>query len=250
MSSKKTNKLSFIFSILASIGVVGTSVLAVKNSKKAEKLKNNPDATKKDELMCYIPATVCGAGTIGLIFLSHGVNKKQIAALASGMAVMAERYDNYRSVVKEELGPSVDQHIIETISIEEAKKQSVSAPCLIGNAALDITDIHEQKLIFYDNISNRFFESTIGNVLQAEYHINRNFSLGACPSINDFYELLGIDKVNWGDDIGWGFNMWNDGINWIDFTHYKSTKEENGEFDYYILDSPFGPDPKYLDDFD
>lgn len=50
-------------------------------------------------------------------------------------------------------------------------------------------------VLFYDGYSQRYFESKISQVLQAEYHLNRNFAIGADVTLNDFYLFLGIDRI-------------------------------------------------------
>ena len=57
----------------------------------------------------------------------------------------------------------------------------------------------------------------MASVLNAQYHLNRNFTLRGYVSLNEFYEFLGIEKVVCGEGIGWGQDLLEDGIFWIDF---------------------------------
>ena len=91
---------------------------------------------------------------------------------------------------------------------------------------------------FYDAFSRRYFESTIAQVLEAEYHLNRNLSLGGDVCINDFYNFLGIEPIDGGDYLSW-FYFYEDGISWIDFNHRKTVLEDGLEV--YVVDIVYTP---------
>lgn len=102
---------------------------------------------------------------------------------------------------------------------------------MYGATTLDFGDINEEVRTFYDCFSGRYFESTLSKVLQAEYHLNRNFALGGLyVEVNNFYELLGIAPIDRGKVLGWDCA---EDIVWIDFNHYKATLDDGMEV-YYI----------------
>ena len=118
------------------------------------------------------------------------------------------------------------------------QKQPIYAGTLIGSSSLDFEDAGEEERLFYDAISERYFQATISQVLQAEYHLNRNFALGGgFITLNQFYEFLGIEPVPGGDEVGW---MVSDGLYWVDFDHQKTVVDDglNGEVECYIIDAP------------
>ena len=58
-------------------------------------------------------------------------------------------------------------------------------------------------------------------MLQAEYHLNRNFAIrGGDGTVNEFYEFLGLAPIDGGDTIGWAVC---DELRWVDFNHTKVT---------------------------
>ena len=73
-------------------------------------------------------------------------------------------------------------------------------------------------MLFYDSFSKRYFQSTIEQVIQAEYHLNRNFVLGGYVTLNQFYEFLGIAQLKETEELGWAIE---DEFYWIDFNHSK-----------------------------
>jgi hypothetical protein len=65
-------------------------------------------------------------------------------------------------------------------------------------------------------------------VINAEYHINRNLQLRGNVTLNEFYDFLGIDKIAEYEGVGWDLSdMMEDNIMWLDFDN-RMTKMEDG----------------------
>lgn len=247
--------LPLIFTIASAGGVVLTAIQAVKDSKKASMKMNSINdysisledwekQKKKAMLTSYIPTFMIGGTTIALMFVSNHLGKKQYLALASAAALATENYRNYRQEVVKRYGEPVDIDIIKTIACEKAENAHITGGMFFGSTSLELEGIHEQEVTFYDSYGQRFFKSTLGNVLQAEYYINRDFALGKLVSLQDFYIFLGLDPEVGSEKVGWGINIWEDGINWIEFNHVKAYDEKN-DLSYYIIDFPFPPSPDF-----
>ena len=88
------------------------------------------------------------------------------------------------------------------------------------------------------------FESTIEKVIQAEYHLNRNFMFAGVIPLNDFYEFLGLEKTELGDAVGW--SSCNGDIYWIDFNHHRLTLDDGMEI--YVIDMVFEPTAEWMED--
>ena len=116
--------------------------------------------------------------------------------------------------------------------------------CIFGANTLN----KKQQRLFYDSFSKRYFQATISQVLQAEYHINRNMVLGAFVTLNDFYDFLGISHVEGGDVVGW---LLSDSMYWIDFDNSKAMVDDglNGEIPCYVVDAELGPQPESAWDY-
>ena len=84
-----------------------------------------------------------------------------------------------------------------------------------------------EPILFYDEFGHRYFNAPIEQVLQAEYHLNRNYCMNAGIYLNEFYNFLGIDKTEYGDQVGWV--MEDESTMWIDFNHHKITMEDGLE---------------------
>lgn len=250
-----------ILTCIGGIGVVATTVLAVKATPKAIDLiqedsrKNHdgdPNAATKTEVVkscwkCYIPAAATGVTTVACILGANILNRRQQASLASAYAVVSRSYTNYKQSVKDLYGKEAHKKVLQHMDIKKAEPSRISAPSLLTDACLDFEDAKEEERLFYDPFSQRYFTSTIGQILQAEYHLNRNFALeGGCIGVNDFYRFLGIEPVERFKDFGWWVD---DDLYWIDFDHVKTTVDDglNGEIECYIIDMIFTPTNKAPD---
>lgn len=96
-----------ILTCLSVVGVVGTSVMAVRATPKALQLiKDKKDELDSDRLKlmevvqitwkCYMPSILIGIGTITCIIGIGRVNKRNQASLMSAYAMLNESYKQYR----------------------------------------------------------------------------------------------------------------------------------------------------------
>lgn len=245
--SDRIRSIASIFTMCASIvGVVSTAVLTAKSTPKAEEIlkdlkKENPDATALDiakkMVPAYLPAIASGTVTIGCIIATTVLNKKNQISLASAYAILSHNYQRYRGSVKKLFGEDADQKVIDDIVISDCKESHMTSTTGWSAESLEF-DINEEKLLFFDSYSERYFNATLSQVLQAEYHLNRNFTLGFNVPVNMFYEFLGLDPIEDGDLKGWDREG---GIEWIDFDHRTVKLEDNGNLECHIIDFVFTP---------
>lgn len=239
-------KSPLICTCLGAAGVIATAVLAVKATPKALQLIEQagcekgsddnpimdmehtaltPIETVKVAWKCYIPAAATGLATIALIFGANSLSKKQQATLISAYALLDQTYREYKNKVKEVLGEESEQKVEDAIAEEK-----VSDLCPADG-----------KLLFYEPNYGQGFERTMLEVQDAEYRLNQKFAVEGEASLNDFFELLGLNKTDTGDMIGWSQEMAWDNYNyqWIEFEHELKTTE--GGREYYQINMPFPP---------
>lgn len=227
---------SIILPTVSSIGVVATVASAIKATPTAiklieeDRLRNESEAyTNKDALRscwkCYIPSAVIGAATITCIFGTAILNNKQQASLISAYTLASKSFDQYKDKVKELLGEEAHEQVMEAIALEKCKDTYVYAPTIVGEQCLspDKNNYSECIFTFYDSIGERYFETSIQQVLEAEYHLNRNFCLRGSATVNEFYDFLGLKGIDKGDILGWDIN---DEYFWIDFNHIETTIDD------------------------
>lgn len=166
------------------------------------------------------------------------MSKHQQAALTSAYALLNDSYNNYKTKLKDLYGEDAHQKIIDAIASEKAKDVYITSTGLLRNSSLDF-DEHDpnDERLFYDAFSNRYFESSINRVIQAEYHLNRDFVISGYLPVNHFYELLGLTPLESGNAVGWSID---DGLCWIDFNHSKVTLDDGLEV--LVIDMDWVPD--------
>ena len=140
--------------------------------------------------------------------------------------------------MRELYGEEAHEKIVNEIAIEKAEEIAVYTETLgtIGN--LLPNDYVTTTMMFFDEYSGRFFESTIEQVVIAEYSLNRNFTQRGYAYLNEFYEFLGLEKTDFGQTVGWVIE---DEIYWIDFNHRMAKTDAMEYIDIEIL---FEPTPR------
>ena len=243
---------STILTCAGALGVIGTAITAVSATPKAIRLLNEAKERKGDKLTVietvktagpvYLPAAAIGASTIACIFGANVLNHKAQASMASAYALADQSYKEYTAKVKELYGDDTDQKIRDAIMRD---KVECSSPWISPCNGLEEIAKASDKVLFYDEYSNRYFESTFLEVQGAEYHLNRNFALAGYCELNEFYELLGLDRVPYGDVAGWSVEC---GYCFIDFNHRKVKLEENNPngLECYVIDYVFPPNEDFM----
>lgn len=89
----------------------------------------------------------------------------------------------------------------------------------------------------YGEEAHQKIVDAINRVIQAEYHLNRDFVISGYLPANHFYQLLGLEPLEGGDTVGWSIDT---GIYWIDFNHSKVTLDDGLEV--LVIDMDWVPD--------
>lgn len=271
--TKETIKryLPTILSFLACGGVVGTAVLAVKNHEKAKEQmietinfyagdnKDEPylsttkdaDISEKEKLIIYakahIPTALMGIGTMACIMGSNGINHNVQAGMISAYGLLNESYKDYRNNVIETHGVKEHKRIIDSIAVEKANPPYLSSMGFVTHSQLNDADISktQPKQLFYDEYSRRYFESTLSQVIEAEYHINRNFCLGKVVTANEWYEYLGIEQTIEGNELAWYLGT-EEELFWLDFDNTLCVMPDGTE--YISISMVEGPSLKWQEE--
>lgn len=220
-----------MLAMLGSIGVVATALLTRKATIKAL------DAPEEEEWKCYIPPIIIGTGTIACIVGSSFLSYKQQASLMSAYMFLNESYLDYKSKVIQKCGLDTHNEILEELRAEKAIPDRVFYTSNLVDTVSGFYDENEETKLFYDEFSKRYFEAKPTTVLQAEYHLNRNYILGMPLDVNAWYEYLGIEPVEGGDIEYLSIES---GIEWIDFNHRKITLDDGLECWSIDMISAFG----------
>ena len=187
-----------ILTVLGTGGVIATSVLAVKATPKALILLDEAKREKGDELTVieavkaawtpYIPAVIVGASTIACIVGINCLSTRNQASLMSAYALLDNSYKEYRNKVIETHGEEAD------INVRNEIIRSKYDPNV---------EIQNGTEWFFDGLSMRYFKSTMDNVLRAESLFLEALNIRGYANANEYYDALGIPRVDWGFTLGW-----------------------------------------------
>lgn len=187
-----------ILTIVGAGGVIATSVLAVKATPRAMILLEEAKKEKGEELTAieavkaawkpYVPAVITGATTIACIVGINCLSAKSQASLMSAYALLDNSYKEYRNKVSETYGEEAEINIR-----DEIIKSKYDANVEIQNGAE----------WFFDGLSMRYFKSTMDNVLRAETLFLEALHYRGYACANEYYDALGIPRVDWGYNLGW-----------------------------------------------
>lgn len=189
---------STILTCIGATGVIATSVLAVRATPKALMLLENAKEEKGESLTkmevvnvagpAYIPAVLVGMSTIACIFGANALNQQRQAALTSAYVLLNNTYNRYKSKVADLYGEETDRYIREDMAKDRYVGDDQS---------------NDDVILFYDEFSGRYFNATMADILKAEYEVNKKLSNFGEVCLNEFYELVGLNKVDYGDCLGW-----------------------------------------------
>ena len=210
---------STILTCIGAVGVVATAVTAVKATPKVTILLEKERKLKGEELTKievikvagphYIPSILIGVGTLTCIFGSNVLNKRQQASLASAYALLDTSFKEYKKKVIDLYNEEADIEIRNEIAKDKYEENDI--------------EVDDNKMLFYEEYSGRYFESTSKEVIQAEYNLNRELTNHGGVYLNKFYKFLDIAPTDYGNEYGWSLGVleshyW---ANWIEFDHEK-----------------------------
>lgn len=198
--------------ILTGIGIAGmitTTVLAVRATPKAMRLiedKRNETATEKlsaaetvkTTWKCYIPTVVTGVFSISCLVGASATNLRRNAALATAYKLSETALIEFKDALAETIDEKKIQEVRDKVAEKRIEKNPVSKTDVI------MTD--KGTTLCYDSLSGRYFYSDMDALKKAENELNRQIINNMYQSLNDFYDLLGIEYSRMGDEVGWNLD--------------------------------------------
>lgn len=231
------------------VGFVATNVLTAIGAIKYHEAKQamDHDPTLKEEALLiaksYGAAATVGAVSAGLIFGGNKTYAKAQAGLVSAYTLASTKYLQGKNVVAKVLGEDAVKQIETSLKepiVEHAKKTHVPAGSIL------VCDTYGGK-------EPRYLETTMEELMDAEYQLNRILAKLGYVGLSDWYDLLGFDTTLAADQLGWNVTYLCDiseaseGLVWIDFEH-ELVLEDNNQ--YYILKFAVEPVAGYREGYE
>lgn len=236
-----------ILSVIGSVGVVATAVATGRASVDAantideQKKRRGDDAdlTVTDTIRYTCPkfkqAVVLGVATVCCILGANALNRKQQASMLAAYVLLEERYRKYRAKTNELCGAESDNNVRIAVAKDELEPSN-----------------RPNVETFYDELSGVMFESTLQDIQNAIYHINRLFVLRGYVEASDYFKAVGIDTDKVPKDIldtGW-YEFRAEaiyGYKWIDFYISEQQISDDDTFICNVIHLPVQP---YYDEDD
>lgn len=197
-------------------------------------LEASPEAAKACWKI-YVPAALLGAGTIACVVGSCVMNQRRIAGLTSAYLALGKSYQEYRKKIANEIGVNEECELRE----EVAKEKELPVP---------LNEDGERLYRFYEPLSKRYFESSMVQVYEAAYLLNRDLANNGFVSLSDWCNYLGLDFRPDLEEAGWCIDQMLCGWDacWLDV---ECTEQEEGEGSVYCV-TPFEPPIRNYMDYD
>lgn len=145
----------------------------------------------------YLPVVISTAASIPCIIASNSVSSKRYAALATAYTVTEAAMQEYQDKAKEIVGEKKAKEIEEAVSKDKVEKTYTGGNQIIMTGNGDS--------LFYEPYSGRYFISNWNDILKAANELNAEAisSMNGFTSLNDWFQKLGLDSTDMGDEIGW-----------------------------------------------
>lgn len=143
----------------------------------------------------YIPTAVSFGVSVACIVGASSVNARRNAALTAAYTLSESTLRTYRDKVLETVGEDKEREIRQKAAIEQQQKTLEPQALVVSSAA--------GQLKCFDSLSGRYFVSTKNEIDKAVNEFNRQLRDDMRISLNDWYDLIGLDTNKLGDMLGW-----------------------------------------------
>lgn len=208
-----------ILTVLGVIGLIGTVVMSVKATSKAEQLINeseeklrketkdeNAILDKKETAKClvkaYWSAAAMGVITTACFIASNYVSGKREAVMATALGVSEAALHKFQDATLETVGKNAVDEIRAKVADRQLKESKVDMST-DEKRRENITKTVHGETLFYDPYIDRYFTSDMEYVRRCVNDLNEQALSGDFVSLNDLYYALDLRECKKGDDLGW-----------------------------------------------
>lgn len=143
----------------------------------------------------YILTAVSFGVSVACIVGASSVNARRNAALTAAYTLSESTLRTYRDKVLETVGEDKEREIRQKAAIEQQQSTPEPQTLVVSSAA--------GQLKCFDSLSGRYFVSTKNEIDKAVNEFNRQLRDDMRISLNDWYDLIGLDTNKLGDMLGW-----------------------------------------------
>lgn len=143
----------------------------------------------------YLPAAGTAVVTIACIVAANRIGARRVAALATAYTIAEKAAIQYKDKVVETIGKKKEESVRAAMAQDEINAHPIErATVYIENGGGDL---------FRDSWSGRYFNSSVVALEKAMNQINFQLTHEFAASLSDFYDLVGLERTDESDMIGW-----------------------------------------------
>lgn len=143
----------------------------------------------------YIPAVGFAALTITAIICARQISERRAALVAAMYALSERSLDEYRTKVTETFGEKKANGVQTALGQDRYDRNP--------NTGANVIVLPAGNHLAYEDFTGREFTSNWETIKQAEMTINERLLSEDWQSLDDFYDLLGLEHTTQSGDLGW-----------------------------------------------
>ena len=196
LKTRVQNQSPAILAALGCVGFISAVVMAAKAAPKArDAIEPRSKSTTMEKIKIVAPIY---APTVGMVLLSTGciigsnrIHHYRYASLLALYSIGEKSLQKWQSAVLDEVGQNKYDKVRErTVMPEEP---------LPVNLLID-----DSGIACFDVFSGRYFKTdSIETVRRIVNDLNDRLIVGDFVALNELYYELGLDRVEFGDEVGW-----------------------------------------------
>jgi hypothetical protein len=192
--------------ILTGLGVAGTITTAILAGKagystalllQTDWAKAGEQPTRKQEIKMvwkeFIPTAISGVATITCIVAANHIGSRRTAAIAAAFKLSEQLTEEYKERVIKTLGAQKEEKMRSELAGDRMSRAGGAETIIITGS----------EVVFYDELSGRFFKNEMEKVRKAVNDINHQVNNNYYASLTDFYNLIGLNPTTFSDEVGW-----------------------------------------------
>lgn len=187
----------------------------------------------------YGPSVTLGVLSITSILTSHNIMNKRNLALAAAYTAVDTGFKEYRGRVVERFGEALDRELKYDLKTQEIEEKTVNEA---GEEKVEKKVVESTSKPLTGSEFARFFDETCTGwtrnpernkkfLVDQQRYANDKLKAKGYLTLNDVYEMLGMQITQAGSIIGWVYDPKSETLsNYVDFGIFDIYKEENRAF--------------------
>lgn len=179
--------------------------------------KLTPWETITAGMQVYWPAVLIESAAAACFIFANHINLVRLSGAIAACKYSEEKLQDYQEATLKTVGEKKETDIRNLFTKERLEKDSPKDN--------EVIIIEGGNTLFYDEISGRYFRSSMNIIERAANTIDHLLNINADATLNDFYEEIGLPQTEIGDILGWTLQEAHDHVRIITSGHKMADGE-------------------------